>query len=245
MKILYLVPATISKGPMGPRVLFLRQQLLQERASAGFEWEVSEIAEGPQSIESISDEEQCIPGMLQAGIVAERNGLSAIVLGCFADPGLKLARLKLGVPVLGPAECSLHSACTLGVRYGILTTSDDVVPLIRKVVSSTGLESRMAGIRTIGTTVSQATQDPELMIERLHRAGEAAVYLDGADVLVLGCMSLAFLELANRVEEGLRVPVVCPLTSVVEAAERVVRARSRRGTSVSSKFGNHPQTSVD
>lgn len=227
MRILYLIPGALSKGPKGPGVLLERQQQLQERAGVEFEWKVREVPDGPCTIESIADEEACIPGTLRAAHQAERDGFNAVVLGCFADPGLERARSILRIPVVGAAESALHLACAIGASYAILTVSDEVVPLIQKAVAGAGLERRMASIRTIGSSVLGVSDARETVVERLIHAGEMALSADGADTLVLGCMSLAFLDLSTTLEEQLQVPVVCPLAAAMESARRMLRARFR------------------
>ena len=226
-RILYLMPAPVSRGPMGPGELQRRRALLQHRASIQFEWEVGETDEGPPTIESLEDEELCIPGTIRAALAAERDGFSAIILGCFADPGLELARSVLRIPVVGPAESALRLACTLGRSYTILTTSDAVIPLMHKVVARSGSETRLASVRTLGSTVLEVGHDQQRMLEQLASAGEAALSEDGSSVLVLGCMSLAFLNVAPKLERVLGAPVVCPLTAAVVSAESALSPYSK------------------
>ena len=164
--------------------------------------------------------------MLRAAVAAECQGFAGIILGCYADPGLARVRAMLNIPVVGPAESSLQLARKLGKSCGILTVSDAVIPLIQKVVKTTGLEDCIAGIRTTGTTVLHVADDREAMLQRLAKAGEIALTEDGAEVLVLGCMSLAFLDAAPELSRRLDAPVVCPLSAAVSSAEAIVRARA-------------------
>jgi allantoin racemase len=224
MRILYLLPAPVSRGPMGASELTRRERLLAERASAGVRFEVRDTDEGPFTIESIVDEQMSVPGTLRAVVQAEGDGFDAVILGCFADPGSGAARSLLRIPVIGPAQVSLHLACLLGERFAILTTSDSVVPLIQKVVRETRLEQRLAGIRTVATSVLHVADDRNAILHRLGRAGEMALQQDNADVLVIGCMSLGFLDVAAELGERMGVPVVCPLAAAVNCAESLVRS---------------------
>ena len=232
MKILYLIPAPLSKGPKGIGELSRRRHLLQQRASVAFDWEVGETDEGPVTIESIADEERCIPGMLRAALSAERDGFSAVIVGCFADPGLQLARSLLRIPVVGPADASLHLACKLGKTYGIVTTSDEVLPLIHKVAKATGLGGRMAGICTLGNTVLQVADNRKTIIHQLVKAGELLISRNGANVVVIGCMSIAFLNLEAVLEERLKVPVVCPLAAAIRSTETLLRSGLKKSKRV-------------
>jgi allantoin racemase len=224
MKILYLMPVPVSKGRLGPGELARRRDLLRGWTSAEFDWDIGETDEGSPTIESIADEERCIPGMLRAAVAAQRDGFGGVVLGCFSDPGLESARSLLSIPVIGPAEASLTLACALGKSYGILTASNEVLPLIRKVVKTSGRDSRLAGIRTMNSTVLELAGDREDTLGRLIEAGELALTQDGADVLILGCMSLAFLNVAAELTERLGAPVVCPLDAAIGSAENLLRS---------------------
>jgi allantoin racemase len=57
-------------------------------------------------------------------------------------------------------------------------------------------------------------------------AARAAVVEDGADVLVLGCMSMAFLPgVCEALSERVGVPVVNPVIAALKTAEAVVSMR--------------------
>ena len=56
-----------------------------------------------------------------------------------------------------------------------------------------------------------------------HEAARDAVEKDGADVLILGCMSMAFLpRVCEVLTERTGVPVVNPVTAALKTAEMVV-----------------------
>jgi allantoin racemase len=58
--------------------------------------------------------------------------------------------------------------------------------------------------------------------ERLERAGQELIQRREADVIVLGCMSLAFLGLAERVAPAIGVPVVNPARCALKTAEALI-----------------------
>ena len=47
---------------------------------------------------------------------------------------------------------------------------------------------------------------------------------DGADTLILGCMSMAFLGISDRLQQDLGVPVVNPALVTLKFAEMLVAA---------------------
>jgi allantoin racemase len=81
----------------------------------------STLRTGPSSIECEVDEALAVPDIIKQAIEAESNGASAIVIDCMADPGMRPAREAVAIPVLGPAETSMHLAAMLGQRFCVVT----------------------------------------------------------------------------------------------------------------------------
>src|SRR6056297_974379 len=101
MKILYLVPGPMSKGPMGSAELDRRKGVLQSIAFEGTQVEIQDVPDGPASIESAYDELMAVPATLRGIVEAERDGFDAVIIGCFGDPGLEAARELVNIPVIG------------------------------------------------------------------------------------------------------------------------------------------------
>jgi allantoin racemase len=58
--------------------------------------------------------------------------------------------------------------------------------------------------------------------KRVAEAGETLMSRRDADVIVLGCMSLAFLGIAEKVSPQIGIPVINPARCALKAAESVV-----------------------
>jgi allantoin racemase len=222
MRVLYFVPGPMSKGPLGPQEVLRRQSILQKLAGPTTEVLVRDAESGPSSIESIYEEYLSVPGMMQAVADAEQEGIDAVIVGCFGDPGVDGAREIAGIPVIGPCESSMHMAAMLGYKFSVVTVLDEVKPIIRKVLHHTGLESRMASVRVIETSVLDIAGRRSAVFSRLVDAGRLAIDQDGADTLILGCMSLAFQELSLELGDVLGVPVVSPAEAALKTAETLV-----------------------
>ena len=54
-------------------------------------------------------------------------------------------------------------------------------------------------------------------------AGKKAIEIDGADVLILGCMSMAFHDVTSTLENKLKVPVINPVKASLLMAESIVK----------------------
>jgi allantoin racemase len=222
--VLYQIPGDVARGPLGATELERRRALLQDWAAEGTIVEVADAPGGPPSIESHLEEALCIAPML-AAVQSRRTRPDAIVVGCFGDPGLAALRQAFDCPVVGPLEASFHLGAQLGARVGIVTVVDGVVPLIDGLVRGMGLSLRYAGALAIDVPVLELRAREALVADRVVEAARRLVVRHGADVLLLGCMSLAFLGLAERAAQACGVPVVNPARCALKTAEALVSQR--------------------
>jgi allantoin racemase len=213
-RILYLVPGPLSRA-RGQEELDRRRDLLQSWAAPGIEVGIAENPHGPGSIESGYEEYVSVPGSFEVAAAAEADGYDAMILGCFGDPGLDGFREILSVPMVGPCEAGMHVACTLGHRFGVVTVLDSVVGPLHKLARIAGLDSRVASIVGCDVPVLElggGSYDAVL-------AGCRTVIDAGADTIVLGCMSMAFLGVAEQLSAELGVPVINPARTALKTAE--------------------------
>jgi allantoin racemase len=216
-RILYLVPGPLSRA-RGLEELERRRSHLQEWAFPGTEVGIAENPEGPGSIESAYEEYVSIPGSMELAASAESDGYDAIILGCFGDPGLDGFREILSIPIVGPCEASMHLAAQLGHSFGIVTVVDSVVEPLRKLARVAGLDSRLATVLACDIPVLELHDNSYGPVLEVCEEAIAA----GADTLVLGCMSMAFLGVAERLSEELGVPVLNPARTALKTAEALV-----------------------
>ena len=211
MKIAYFIP-----GPMSRR-----QRYLSERAFPDTEVSVLEATSGPASIESAAEESLAVPGVLAAVPGLQADGFDAIIIGCFGDTGLSPAREMVDIPVIGPAQASAHLAAQLGQRFGILTVVDEVVPPLRRLMRAYGLEPLLADVRAVDVPVLELRERRDEALATMVAEGRRAIHA-GADTLVLGCMTMGFLDVTDDLQERLDVPVVNPGLAALKAAEAAV-----------------------
>ena len=221
MRIAYFIPGPLSRGPLGPAELERREEFLTERSFPGTEVVVQESASGPASIESTVEEALAVPGLIEAAPRLEREGFDALIIGCFGDPGLAAARELVGIPIVGPAQSSGHLAAQLGERFGVLTVVAEVVPSIRRMMRGYGLEGFLADVRAVDVPVLELRERADEVLATLEEEGDRALAA-GADTLVLGCMTMGFLGVADALQDRLRIPVVNPVVASLKAAESAV-----------------------
>ncbi|MCM8732476.1 aspartate/glutamate racemase family protein [Hephaestia sp. GCM10023244] len=185
---------------------------------------------GPPSIECEFDEALAVPDTIRRAIEAERGGADAIIIDCMGDPGLKPAREVVRIPVLGPAETSMHLAAMLGQKFSIVTVLNSVKPMLANLARLYGVHEKLASIPVVDIPVLELGERFEEVKRSLAQAAQQAVERDGADVIVLGCTG--FLGCAAAMEEhllaaGHDVPVIDPIPATVCVAEAITKCGLR------------------
>jgi allantoin racemase len=218
-RIAYLIPGPIHRTALGAAEVERRQSIMAGWAAPGTTVEVRAVESGPASIESMYEEYLSIPSTAALLRQVEEQGFDAAILGCFGDPGLDGLREISDMLVVGPAGASIGIATTLGHRFSIVTVTASIVPALRRLAWEAGALEALASIRYIETSVLAVNQEPGAALERMLEQGRAAIEIDGADTLVLGCMSMGFLDVAEEMTRALGVPVINPSKASLKIAE--------------------------
>ena len=224
MKVLYILPGSLSRTELGTREVDRRRAVLQRLAAPGTEVNIVDVPEGPISIESAYEEYLSIPGTLVHVQEAARAGYAGAIIGCFGDPGLDAARELVEMPVVGPAEASMLMACTLGHRFSVISVLESVLPSLRHLAHRVGVSEKLASVRAVDIPVLELAKNRERSISRMIDLGRRAVAEDGADTLALGCMSMGFLEAHQTIAAEVGVPVVNPVYAALKMLEALVGA---------------------
>ena len=221
MKVLYQLTSPMEKT-LGVEEMERRLAVLQGYAGAGTEVFIRSIARGPGSIESSYDAAMVVPDVIDAVRRAEKDEFSAAIVGCFSDPGVDPMREVVGMPVVGPGASAMHLAAQLGSRFSIISPSSDGDGRARARLRALGLADKFASVRGISMSVLDLAQQREATLDRIAGVGRNISDEDGADVLVLGCMSMAFLEITDELRERTGIPVVNPVCAALKTAEMMV-----------------------
>lgn len=148
---------------------------------------------------------------LDAGLGAEDEGFDAVCINSMSDSGVAGLRSRLSIPVLGTAAPTYHIASQLGRRFSILSMWENWRWLYDKVLSETGLQGRLASIRSIDVapdTAELLVGKEDAVFPLLLAAARRAIDEDGADVLVLGSTTMHQSHVFLR--DQLDIPVLNP-----------------------------------
>lgn len=169
---------------------------------------------------------------LDAGLTAEDEGFDAVCVNSMSDSGVSGLRSRLSIPVLGTAAPTYHLASQLGRRFSILSMWDNWRWLYDKVLTETGLQGRLASIRSIGVapdTAELLAGKEDMVFPLLLEAARRAIEDDGADVLILGSTTMH--QSHRFLQDKLAVPVLNPGLIAFKTCETLVElglAHSKR-----------------
>jgi allantoin racemase len=222
MRILYQLTSPMEKTLLGPGEVARRRAFLRERAAAGVEVEVASLADGPASIESSYEAALVVPELAERVARAQREGWSAVIVGCFSDPGLDALRELVSIPVVGPGAAAVHLAAQIGTRFSVISPLDGGGGRTAARMRGLGVASTFASVRGLSMPVLDVARERGAVLDRLEAVGRAAIREDGADVIVLGCMSMGFLGLTDELQKRIEVPVVNPVVAALKTAEMLI-----------------------
>ncbi len=170
--------------------------------------------------------------IVRAVLAAEEEGVDAVVVNCFDDPGVKEARSVARVPVFGICEPAMHFTCQLGRDFGALVPDlPGQVSYLHGQVREHGLASRLIanGVRKENKPYAESQpegeKDPEVVAARLAGDAEQLVR-EGADVVLVACGGLGAVcdraGLHHIDVDGWRAPIVTPLPVALKHAEMML-----------------------
>ncbi len=222
-RILYhlVAPLDVVVGPDEPA---RRQAFLARHAASGTEVEVRTPAQGRESIEGAWDAVTVGPYLVDGICRAEADGFDAAIIGCFSDPAIDAAKEAVSIPVVGAGAAAIHLALQLGDRIGIVSPGPGDPGRSRAMMRAMGQETHFAAARGMGLSVSDLARAEEDALDRIETTARDCV-AEGADVLLLGCMSMAFLDPTPALTERLGVPVVNPVVAALKTAEMMIAHR--------------------
>lgn len=222
MKLIYLVSGPMGRTPAGQAEMDHRKAYLQRYASPGTDVDITDIPKGPGSIESMYEEYLSIPETVKCAHALQEQGYDGILLGCYGDPGLDALRELVEIPVAGAGESTALMATSVAYRFSIITVTDSVIPMLEKMVRNVGVGEKLASVRAVDVPVLELHKDREQAIEMTIEEGRKAIEEDRADALIVGCMSMGFLEIPEACQEALGVPFLNPARVQLKFLEALI-----------------------
>ena len=116
----------------------------------------------------------------------EEEGYDAVVVGCCYDPGVRVARELVDIPVVGPLEAAMNMASYFGHDYTIVTDHAKALPYLEDLVRLYG-GANCRGVRCIDWFVTDMVEDPSAVARDAAAECLRALDEDRSEVVILGC----------------------------------------------------------
>lgn len=178
---------------------------------------------GTHAVECRIDEAYNAPHILKQIMKATEEGVDAIVIDCFGDPGLEPGREITTVPVVGVRRAALHLALTLGTRFLVISVAG--LPTERwmeHAIRADGLGPWCAGIIALTLPVLELARRPADALKEIKAICKHAIENKGADVVVFGCTGLSAEIDSKAVSKEFGVPILDPLEVGIKTAALLV-----------------------
>jgi allantoin racemase len=220
MRLLYIFPRTTPDAAERAAEHARRRSILRAAAGTGTTVDIQELENCPPAIESARDAYAVAPAVIDMAARLEHE-YDGMIVGCFEDPAVDGAIEATAIPIIGCGLPSMGAALLLGPRFAVLSPTENSAVRVRDLVMRAGLLDRYAGSVALGIGVREFARDPSRTLSAVSEAGARAVE-HGADVLLLGCLSLAFTGVGDDAQRRLGVPVVNPVRVAVRTCEMLV-----------------------
>ena len=122
---------------------------------------------------------------------SEAAGFDAVVVGCCYDPGVRVARELVDIPVVGPLEASMQMAAYFGHSYVVLTDHHKAVPYLEDLVRVSGLGGNCKGVRCIDWWVKDMIHDTDSVAIDTIAISRKVLEETRAEAIVMGCTIVA------------------------------------------------------
>lgn len=138
----------------------------------------------------------------------------AMVIACYADPGLADIRAEEVKPVFGIQESAINSALSMPGKFGVIAVSENAKKRHATYMKKMGVLNRFAKERVATLGVEESMGEPAFA--KLLKSGARLRDIDGAETVILGCVGMA--PHRERLEAELGIRVIDPVQAAVGMA---------------------------
>ncbi len=224
VRLLYQMATAKQNTELGQAEVDRRLAVLRKLVPADVAVDIATPKDGPGAIENRIDSALAVPALMDGVVRAERQGYDAVIISCFGDPGLDACRELVSIPVTASGQAAMHVAAQLGARFSIIAPNAGGGSRRLENPRKYGFATHYASTRGSGLSVMDLACDRDRTLDRLTEVGRRAVEEDGADTLILGCMSMAFHGVDRALSTAIGVPVVNPIPASLMFAELLARS---------------------
>jgi allantoin racemase len=155
--------------------------------ASGSELVVTNTTKCPENIDYYYSKHIIEEAVFEEVIHAEKQGFDAVIVGCCYDPGVRVARELVDIPVIGPLEATMKYAQYFGHDYVLVTDHHKAVPYLRDLVMVYGESTHCRDVASINWFVTEMIKAPHEVAQDAMRASEEIMAAKGAEAAILGC----------------------------------------------------------
>ena len=158
------------------------------------------------------------------------------------------AREITDIPIIAPAEATLHYACLLGDKIGVVGMQERVASIMweRNLINYGFRDKAIANpVRGVNLStfeaITKGIEDNSIIVKAVEEVARELVQ-DGAEVIVIGCGLYAPICTINGLVklEG-DVPILDPMAISFKLAEVMLDLKNSIGLPVLSRVGMYPR----
>lgn len=172
---------------------------------------------------ALADSAQYVEEAAEAALRDGSVSTAAIVIGAIGDPGRAALAAQVPVPVVGIGQASVIAAAREGRRFGMATSTPELVASLEGLVAEHGASEHFSGVRLTDSEPLPLAADPERQFEELAEAVQRCVELDGAQAVIIAGGPLS--ETARRIAALGLASIIEPIPSACEFVRQVVAQR--------------------
>jgi allantoin racemase len=159
------------------------------------------------------------PQVVEMGIALGKDA-SGIIVSAFGDPGIADLRRQVNVPVVGIAEAAMLAASDNGRRFGVATTTPNLVSSIDARAAELGLAQLYSGTRVTSEDPNELVADPARLVEALRKVVSTCIELDKAQAVIIGGGPLG--NAATALSPMFSIPVIAPIPAAVHRQMKIL-----------------------
>jgi len=194
---------------------------LSHYGAAGTQLDVTHLDGCPPDIDYFYSKHLIEQALYEAVMQSEERGYDAVIIGCLYDPGVRVSRELVDIPVIGPMEASFQMAAYFGHSCMVLTDHRKAVPYLRDSALLSGAGANMRGVDAIDWFVRDMIKDREAVAHDVVRLSKKAAAETGAETVIMGCTIIAAIYQEYLMKGGTpsKVPIINPNLMALKVAE--------------------------
>ncbi len=211
------------------------QKTLNHYCSEGTELVITHLDGCPTDPDYFYPKHLTESALLEAVMRSEEEGFDAAISGCCYDPGVRVARELVDIPVIGPMEASLQMAGYFGHSIAIVTDHRKACEYMRDYAIVLGLDKNIRGFEVIDWFIRDMINDTDAVARDVISVTQEVIEKTGAEAIILNCTIIAACYQNYLIAGGTpaAVPIINPNLMALKMAESLADLRKANAYQIS------------